>query len=94
VKENEQDAVLFRAHQSMEERVEVGQACMIKLALEMPALVDKMDNGVATAYGAIPERLYVIGRDGKVAYKGGQGPMFFKPIEWREAIGTCLDAER
>jgi len=36
--------VLFRQHRSMEERVEVGQACMIKMALEMPALVDEMDD--------------------------------------------------
>lgn len=93
VKENEQDAVLFRAHESMEERVEVGQVCMIKLALEMPALVDEMDDAVATAYGAVPERLYLIGRDGKVAYKGGIGPMFFKPMEWQEAIRNYLADE-
>lgn len=83
--------MLFRTHESLEERVEVGQMCMIKLALEMPALVDEMDDRVATDYGAIPERLYLIGSDGQVAYKGGQGPMFFKPLEWREAIGSYLD---
>ena len=90
VKQNEQDAVLFRTHESMEERVEVGQACMIKLALEMPALVDEMNDSVATAYGAMPERLYLIGRDGNVAYKGGMGPMYFKPAEWKTAIETYL----
>ena len=63
---------------------------MIKMALEMPALVDEMDDAVSTAYGAMPERLYLIGRDGKVAYKGGMGPMFFKPHEWRESIETYL----
>jgi hypothetical protein len=90
VKENEQDAVLVRSHESMEARVEVGQACMLKLALEMPALVDEMNDSVATAYGAMPERLYLIGRDGKVAYKGGMGPMFFKPAEWKAAIEGYL----
>ena len=86
VKENEQDAVLFHQHRSMEERVEVGQACMIKLALEMPAVVDEMDDQVAKAYAAMPERLYVIARDGTVAYKGGMGPMFFRPEEWEQAL--------
>ena len=86
VKENEQDAVLFRQHQSMEERVEVGQACMLKMALEMPAVVDEMDDAVAKAYAAMPERLYVIGKDGCVAYKGGMGPMFFRPEEWEQAL--------
>lgn len=90
MKENEKDAVLFKTHESFEERVEVGQACMIKLALEMPALVDEMNDAVATAYGAMPERLYLIGSDGEVAYKGGMGPMYFKPAEWRAAIESYL----
>ncbi len=86
MKENERDAVLFRQHQSMAERVEVGQACMLKMALETPALVDEMDDAVAKAYAAMPERLYLIGSDGRVVYKGGMGPMFFRPAEWEEAI--------
>ncbi len=90
MKENEQDAVLFRQHQSMEERVEVGQACMLKMALETPALVDEMDDAVAKAYAAMPERLYLIGTDGRVAYKGGMGPMYFRPAEWEEAIRSLL----
>ena len=93
VKENEADAVLFRQHRSMEERVEVGEACMVKLALEMPAVVDEMDDAVAKAYGAMPERLYLIGRDGRIAYKGGIGPMFFRPKEWEAAIEAYLDRQ-
>ncbi len=91
VKENEQDAVLFPQHQSYEERVAVGTACMLKLALEMPALVDDMDDTVSTAYAGVPERLYVIDRGGKVAYKGGMGPMFFRPAEWEAAIERIVD---
>ncbi len=85
--------MLFRQHQSMEERVETGQACMLKMALEMPAVVDEMDDAVAKAYGAMPERLYLIGVDGRVAYKGGVGPMFFRPDEWSEAIEQYLLGE-
>ena len=90
VKQNEREAVLFRQHRSMEERVEVGQACMIKLALEMPALVDEMDDAVAQDYAAMPERLYLIARGGEVVYKGGMGPMFFRPAEWEQAIADHL----
>ena len=90
MKENEQDAVLFRQHQSMEERVEVGQACMVKMALEMPAVVDEMDDAVARAYAGMPERLYLVGRDGRIAFKGGMGPMFFRPKEWEQAIERYL----
>ena len=93
MKENEQDAVLFRQHRSMDERIEVGQACMLKLALEMPALVDEMDDAVARDYAAMPERLYLIARGGEVAYKGGMGPMFFRPAEWEEAIQDLLGSD-
>ncbi len=93
VSNNEKDAVLFRQHQSMDERVDVASACMLKLALEMPALVDEMDDAVSNAYAAVPERLYLVGRDGRIAYKGGMGPMFFVPREWEERIEAYLAAE-
>ena len=93
VEENLRDGVLIQQHESMEERVGVGQTCMLKLALEMPAVVDEMNDAVAEAYAAMPERLYLIDREGKVAYKGGLGPMFFKPSEWEEAIETYLDRQ-
>ncbi len=92
MKENERDAVLFPQHRSMEERVEVGAACMVKMALELPAVVDEMDDAVSKVYAAMPERLYLIGSDGRVAYKGGQGPMFFRPDEWEQAIEAHLGA--
>ena len=90
VKENVQDAVLLPKHQSLDDRLDAGQACMVKLALEPPAVVDEMDDAVARAYGAMPERLYLIGSDGRVAYKGGMGPMFFRPREWEAAIAEHL----
>jgi hypothetical protein len=65
---------------------------MTKLALEMPALVDEMDDAVGVAYVGVPERLYLVGRDGRIAYKGGVGPMYFQPAEWEQAIATYLDA--
>jgi len=76
----------------MQERVDVGEACMVKLALEMPACVDEMDDAVAKAYAALPERLYLVGGDGRIAYKGGVGPMFFRPDEWERAIEAHVSA--
>lgn len=92
MEDNESEGVLFRQPQSLDERIEIGTSCMLKLALEMPALVDAMDDGVATAYAGVPERLYLVGRDGRVAYKGGMGPMFFKPNEWAARIADYLEA--
>ena len=51
-----------------------------------------MDDAVATAFAAMPERLYLVGKDGTVVYKGGMGPMFFRPSEWEQAINDYLAA--
>ena len=91
---NELDGVLVKSHKTLEERIDVGQTCMIKMALELPALVDNMDDAVASAYGAMPERLYLVGADGHVAYKGDLGPMGFDPVTWEEAIGKAARAIR
>ena len=89
---NETDGVLYSQPRSMDERIEVGSTCMLKLALEMPALVDEMDDRVSRSYAGMPERLYLIGRNGRVAYKGGMGPMFFQPLQWRGGIEAYLEA--
>ncbi|MBI3839288.1 MAG: deiodinase, partial [Planctomycetia bacterium] len=41
---------------------------------------------VNQAYAAFPDRLYVVGRDGKIAFKGEIGPQGFKPREMEAAI--------
>ncbi|MCH8830208.1 MAG: hypothetical protein IID45_11585, partial [Planctomycetes bacterium] len=48
-----------------------------KLEISIPTLIDKLDNKVSVAYAGAPDRLYLIGRDGKVAYKGARGPLGF-----------------
>ena len=87
------DGVLFRQHQSFEEREEVAQTCSLDLHLPLPVLIEEMDNAIDEAYGAAPERLYLIGADGRVAYQGGAGPHFFDLNEWAEAIKECLAAK-
>ena len=76
------------------ERKSVAQICMTKLDLEpMPALVDHMDDRVNQDYGAWPDRLYLVGKDGKIAYHGGPGPFNFSPHELEEAIRKELGKE-
>ena len=45
-----------------------------------------MDNKVNRAYAAAPDRLYLVARDGTIAYRGGPGPFGFKPAELEAAI--------
>lgn len=76
---------------TLAERNQVARVCMTRLALEpMPALVDDMDDTVNASYGAWPERLFLIGRDGRIAYAGGPGPRQFAPGELDEAIRAEL----
>lgn len=87
---NIQEGVLFRQHRSYEEREEVAQTCSIDLHIGLPILIEEMDNAIDEAYGAAPERLYLVGADGRVAYHGGAGPHFFDLDEWEAAIGQCV----
>jgi hypothetical protein len=47
----------------------------------MPTLLDRADNRVNQAYAGWPDRMYVVGIDGKIAYQGKPGPWGFKVEE-------------
>ena len=64
-----------------------------ELGLSIPAVVDRMDDAVGKAYHGWPERLYLIGADGKVSYRGGPGPFGFDPEGWEDAIRAELAGE-
>ena len=86
VDSNVQEEVYYRQHQSYDEREEVAQSCTIGLHISIPTVVEEMDNAIDEAYGAAPERLYLIGKDGRVVYHGGAGPHLFDLEELDEAI--------
>jgi hypothetical protein len=66
---------------TLEERSERAQQCTAMLKMTMQTVVDKADNKVNKAYAGWPERLVVVGVDGRIAYMGGEGPGGFKPGE-------------
>jgi len=74
---------------SDEARAEVAATCAVQLRTWLPVAVDGVDDAVAHAYGGWPDRLYLIGRDGRIAYQGGEGPFGFEPDE----LGAAIDAE-
>jgi hypothetical protein len=91
VDSNVQEGILYRQHQTFDEREAVAQACSLDLHLPLPILVEEMDNAVDEAYGAAPERLYLIDVDGRVAYQGGAGPHFFDLDAWEQALAACVE---
>lgn len=83
---NEKQSVVFASPRSMEEREGVAQACVRKLKIDFPALIDGFDNRTEIAYTGWPDRLYLVGRDGRILYKSKPGPWGFKPADLRAAI--------
>ena len=75
---------------SLEERAAAASACAARLRTRIPTLLDDVDDAVASAYGGWPDRLYLVGRDGSVAFQGGRGPDGFVPAELAHAIETEL----
>lgn len=59
----------------------------------MPLLVDTIDDRVGHAYSGMPDRLYLIDKQGKVAYRGGRGPFGFKPGELEQSLIGLLVEE-
>lgn len=53
-------------------------------------LVDDMDDTVATAYHAWPDRLFILAPGGRVAYRGERGPRGFHPEEMESALQRLL----
>jgi Iodothyronine deiodinase len=80
--------------QTVAERQGVAEACATRFALDLPVLVDDVGDEVAKAYGGWPDRLYLVGRDGRIAYQGGRGPFGFDVAELEAAIeGELAGAE-
>ncbi len=80
---------------TLDEREAVAAQCVEALELAMiPTVVDGMDNAVARAYAAEPDRLYLVAEDGSIAYRGGRGPWGFQPDELEAAIRKLLDDPR
>ena len=73
-------------------RAKVARSCTAGLNLSIPTVVDDMQDTVNQLYKAWPERIYVIGRDRKIAYKSGIGPWGFRPKEAERALAKALEA--
>jgi hypothetical protein len=86
---NRDEAIAVADPASAEERGAVGESCVTRYAIRIPTLVDGLDDAVARAYGGWPDRLYLIGRDGRVAFQGDEGPFGFKP----ELLASAIEAE-
>jgi hypothetical protein len=87
---NERQGVVFANPKSDQERESVADACVRKLNIEIPALLDGVNNAAERAYTGWPDRLYVIGKDGRVVYKSAPGPFGFDAKGMEAALKGAL----
>jgi type I thyroxine 5'-deiodinase len=65
---NVREGVLFRSAHSDQERTATASSCV---------LLDGIDNRTERAYTGWPDRLFLIGTDGRVVFKTAPGPFGF-----------------
>ncbi len=83
---NLRDGVLLESAKNLDQKEEHATSCVRKLNIRFTTLVDDMDNRTESDYSGWPDRLYLVGRSGRVAYKGGPGPGGFRPADLNQAI--------
>ena len=93
LEENRDEGVALADASTTAERAEAAAACVIRLRTAIPVLLDDEDDSTAAAYGGWPDRLYLIGRDGCVVYRGQRGPDGFRPEDLEAAIQAELESE-
>jgi Iodothyronine deiodinase len=71
---------------SYEERVEYASTCQKKRNLDIPILVDTMDDNVQKAYGGLPNNVVIVGPDGKVAARKAWNDALFIELELRKLV--------
>ena len=76
---------------TLEERRAMANFTTRELGLTLPTVVDDMEDSVSLAYHGWPERLYLVGADGNVLYRGGPGPFGFDPDGLEASIREALE---
>ena len=89
---NVHQQIVYAQPTTEQERAEVAGACAIGVNLRMPMVIDELSNEVDEAYGALPERLYLIDADGTIVWRSGPGPFGFDVDGWEKAIGAHVGA--
>ncbi len=87
---NREENIVIDDPKTMEDRIGVAEYCAINLAIKIPVLVDEMDDKIASAYGALPDRLYLVNQKGEIEFQGDPGPWGFDPRQLETAIENCL----
>ena len=84
---NVKDSVVFASPKNEQERAFIAGACVRKLGIKFPAVLDEFGNSTEQAYTGWPDRIYLIDGNGHIAFKTKPGPFGFKPDDLAAALG-------
>ncbi len=82
--------ILYNEPTTDQERTEVAAACQIRLDLHMPMLVDGIGNDIDEKYVGLPMRLFLVDRNGKIAYAGEKGPFGWDDEGFEATLKTLI----
>lgn len=87
---NIRQKVIFTSPRSFAERTSVADTCVRQLHIPIPALIDNFGDTTEMAYTGWPDRLYVVDRNGRIAFKSTPGPFGFHPADLENALKVVL----
>lgn len=89
--ENDRENLHLKLATTWEEKAGHAKLCVTAKGMQIPTVVDELDNSVQTAYAAWPTRMYLVGRDGRVVYRGPASVVdAIRPAEVEAAITSQL----
>lgn len=84
------NSISIKTHTTIEERSTAASSCLKDLKITIPTLLDDMKDSIATAYASHPDRLFIIGADGKIAFSGEKGPHGFDAAAMKKALDVII----
>jgi tetratricopeptide (TPR) repeat protein len=87
---NQKEGIDLPAARNLAEKQDHAALCLRRLTLPFGVVVDGMDAAAERAYQAWPSRLYLVGRDGKVAFQTRLGELDFHADDLERAIREML----
>jgi hypothetical protein len=83
---NIREKVVFASPKNEEERALIAGACVRKLGIKFPAVLDVFGNSTEQRYTGWPDRIYLVDQQGRVTYKSRPGPFGFSADELAKAL--------
>ena len=86
--EKDKDNVCYAQPKTLAQRVAIANDFTRRFKYSVPFGIDEMTNAANDAYAAWPERLYILDEQGRIVYKGGNGPFKYNPKEVRDWLAN------